>query len=384
MLYTSAATGGSLTSVSGEAYYGGPPLGPPPVWIIEGAGRYMDLGSPPVGMSRVGDRVVERDGTLWIDGAPPSLVHTIEVPMGISADGSSVFGQTQGAPLQAVWTAKLGVQHYPQGGTLRASSADGKWYVGTRGTAVAVMRMPPGVSFSLRLDGDGVGEGLAVTPDGSKVIGISGARLFSWMTPDDKSPLPLARPMALDDFQAGFWASGLFVSDDGSVVAGTVIAAGGSAAFVWTGTSGLKAIPRSSNRPESLAFALSADGSVVLGVDTNAPTNPSILVAQDGLPFTWSATRGSEALPVPAGVVGFETVSMTRDASLIFGNVTPNSGMPPVVWDDKRSPRPLFADAPLFLKRCHPVVTHVSADGKTFAGACGTSGRNTGFVARSP
>jgi hypothetical protein len=382
-------------AVSGQGGMVGPAF-PSAPWVQEGLGRYMDLRVRPIGMSERGDRVVTADGLLWIDGgaAPGTLVRTVDTPMGISADGSTVFGSRAVAPPcaeVASWTVS-GIRTGPPGIAL-AASANGKVIVGTAMPTTCPFGMGPRafVSSALQpmgvvlaaLDGDDEGEGLAVSADGSTAIGFSSSsashmgRLFSWTLAAGMIPLhdtKIRRP--------GF---DVLTSADGSVVAATLIDdTGNDTAFVWTSGAGLKPLPKVATRGQSLAFGLSADGSVVLVLGTNAPAGPPTLATQDGLPFTWSAANGPEALVIPATFIGFELVLMTPDASLIVGNPAPNQGGPLVAWDAKRAPRFLFADAPSFLMRCRPFVTRVSADGKTFAGSCGSGGRNTGFVARLP
>ena len=202
---------------------------------------------------------------------------------------------------------------------------------------------------------------------------------------------PAPPPTPLQNDRINRLAFRVFASANATAVAGTMRdAAGSDTAFLWTGTGGappllgpLRPLPKPASRGQSLAAGLSDDGSIVLALGTNAPSGPPIPAAQEGLPYTWSVTSGTNLLIMPAGVMGFETVLMTPDASLIVGNPTPPMpGMPVFTWINKLSPGVLFADAPMFLKRCQPFVTHVSADGKTFAGSCGANGRRTGFVAR--
>jgi hypothetical protein len=145
-------------------------------------------------------------------------------------------------------------------------------------------------------------------------------------------------------------------------------------------SSGYTTLPKVAGRGQSLAFALSSDGTVVAALGTNAPAGPPLLAAQDGVPFRWTAAGGAQILSTQS----FESLVMTADASSIVGNPTPNAGVstPPVRWDQNGKPYQLFVDAPMLLFNCHPIVTRISDDGHRLAGACDADGRTTGFVAR--
>jgi hypothetical protein len=403
---TQASSGGGAT---GGAATG--PGGPPPVsgtfpsapWVIEGHGKYDDLRNAPIAMSRDGNRVLDTTGLLWIDeGTPnPMLTGTIPGPAALSADGTTVAGNSGNPCSDALTWARGGTQMYSVPSIVAATSADG-------GTTIGTMPKPcvfpaPALGVVLRLGdfvlghvggvpvvpipGDDSTDALAVSADGTKVIA------FSWLSTDGTGRFATwtqGAPVPLHTDRIARLGFRVFASAAASAVAGTMRDAGGNdAAFIWTESSAapmpgpLRALPKAPSRGQSLAAGLSADGSVVLALGTNAPSGPSVPSAQEGLPYTWNASSGATVLAVPAGVMGFETVLMTPDASLIVGNPTPPMhGAPLVVWDAQRKPGTLFADAPLFLNRCQPFVTHVSADGRTFAGSCGSSGRRTGFVAR--
>jgi hypothetical protein len=391
-----ATGGGAMTGAGGTA--GGPdpstmtsPSGP---WAFEGRGKYNDLGSAPISMSRNGNRVLEAHGLLWIDeGTPvPTLTPTLtppQAPIALSADGSTVIGQVVAAPslcpVPTAWTRGM-PRSWPPLGLPIATSADGISTIATSplGCMPSGMRavVLSDVSVAIEpLPGDDATEGLALTPDGKRIFVFSSThadgmgRIFSWTAGQVFSPS--STKIRLQGFRA-------FASADGKFLAGTQSApSGGDAAFFWGGSNPM-ALPTPPSRGQSLAAGLSDDGSVVLALGTNVPVNgPSGPEAKEGLPYTWSAASGPTFLAVPPGVMAFTTVFMTPDASLIVGNpAPPMHGMPVVVWDAQRAPGFLFGDAPMFLQRCNPVVTHVSADGKTFAGACAGNGGQSGFVAR--
>ena len=369
-----AGDGGGDAGVSATP----PPPRVPPAWISEGKGRYLLLEAAAIGMSQAGDRVLEVDGTLWIDGGPsPSmLVDTVTGVQGISADGSTVFGSTIGPPCPraAFWTLGGGVRPQPQSGYFTASSADGRWLVGSHtsadcslgpGTTSLVLMMAlPGGSFSPGLDGDDLVEGVAASANGQSMIGFSSSsvthtgRFFSWAS---TGPGP-AQPVALHATKVRRPMNGVFTSADGSVVALAINDSG----YLWSAdATGLKLFGSASQ-----VSGLSADGSVVLALSEAA------------VPYRWSAKGGIDELPATAPEIDFASILMTPDASLVIGNPGGNSAAPVVVWQGSSAPRFLFDDAPTFSQRCHPYVNSVSGDGKTFAGVCAETNRATGFIAR--
>jgi hypothetical protein len=375
-------------------------------WVIEGHGKYVDLRNAPIAMSRNGNRVLDTTGLLWMDeGTPnPLLTGTIPAPTALSADGTTVAGTSGGPCSDTLTWSRTGTEMYSVPSIVVATTPDGSTTIGT--TPQGCTGMAPTLAVVLRLGdfvvghvggvpvvpaaGDDSTDALAVSDDGRFVIA------FSWLSTNGTGRLVLSTqgpsPTLLQTDRINRPAFRVFASANASTVAGTMRDTSGSdTAFLWTAMIAtpvpspgpLSPLPKPASRGQSLTAGLSADGSVVLALGTNAPSGPTVPSAQEGLPYTWSAASGVTILAVPAGVMGFETVLMTPDASLIVGNPTPPMrGAPVFVWDAQRMPGTLFADAPMFLMRCQPFVTHVSADGKTFAGSCGTSGRRTGFVAR--
>src|SRR5205814_6764540 len=127
-------------------------------------GRYVDLKVRPIGMSERGDRVVTADGLLWLDGGavPATLVRTVDMPTGISADGSTVFGSIVVAPPCAgiaSWTASGGIRSGPPGVALGAS-VDGKVIVGTAMPTTCPFGMGPRAFVSSPLQPMGIILGL--------------------------------------------------------------------------------------------------------------------------------------------------------------------------------------------------------------------------------
>jgi hypothetical protein len=385
------------TGTGGMGTMPGPMLAPP--WALEGSGHYINLASTPIGMSRDGNRVLFSNGLLLTAAGtnPASLIQTIGSPTALSADGSTVIGETKTAPVcdtPARWTMS-GTE------TLGLAEPSAVSFVSADGRAVAGNVWPSGVcqngqtlpyfSFGgLQLSvpmilGSPSSTSIALSGDGMTLFG------FAWTgqaSPQTGTLFSFSMAKGLTVFpgpQAAL-AFGTFTTPDGSALAGTISDAGGNfTSFQWTSASGMRTLPKIASRLESITLGLSADGSVVLALGTNAPSSPPVAAAQDGVPFVWTAAGGTEMLP-PHGPMVFDSAVMTPDASLVFGNPTPNVGSWAMRWSRTQGGTwgglPVFADAPMFTGFCHPVVTFASDDGKTLAGACDAGGRKTGFVAR--
>jgi hypothetical protein len=375
---------------SGSA--GAPPTATPtpkvadPAWTPEGRGLYWMLDERPIGMSRDGRRVLQDDGALWIDrGASATVVHVVDDPVTLSGDGEAVVGRVGGDSACATlarWTA-AGLEPVAPRGAPGAVRADAGVVVGTAAFGCdsaaqqrAFMWQGNGAMLIEPLsDEDDRTEALALSADGATLIGFSSStstlqgRLFSWRASTGASPLEATR----------VWAPGYgaFVSDDGAVVAGTLVDdVGAASAFVWVAAAGegLQVLPRLASRSNTYVVALGADGSVVLALGTNGG---------DGIPFTWSAATGAELLVGPDGALEVDALVMSADGSLIVGAPIGDDGAP-VAWDRQRNPAVLFGDAPTFSRTCRPHVTSLAADGKTAAGACNAPDGAKGFVARLP
>ena len=174
----------------------------------------------------------------------------------------------------------------------------------------------------------------------------------------------------------------VFTSAAGTDAAGTLKDASGNAlAFVWTLGSGFTTLPRVAGRGQSLTFGMSSDGTVVVGSRDECPGQGRRSYRR------WTGCRSGGPPASPLQLLStqiFASLLMTPDASSIVGNPAPNLGVssPPVRWDQNGKPYSLLVDAPMLLFNCHPIVTQISADGRTLAGACDADGRKTGFVAR--
>jgi hypothetical protein len=345
------------------------------------------LNQRPIGMSRDGQRVLEDDGSLWIDrGASATTVHVVDVPVALSGDGEAVVGRLGGdspCATLARWTA-AGLEAVAPRGAPGAVRADAGVVVGTAAFGcdpaaqqrAFVWEGNGSMLIEPLSDEDDRTEALALSADGATLIGFSSStstlhgRLFSWRASTGAWPLEATR----------VWAPGYgaFVSDDGRVVAGTLVDdLGVASAFVWAAAAGeqLEVLPRLASRSNTYVLALGADGQLVLALGTDG---------DDGLPFTWSAAEGPVPLLGPGGAaVEVDALVMSADGSLIVGAPIGEDGGP-LAWDRQRSPTSLFGDAPSFSRTCRPHVTSLAADGKTATGTCNAPDAPKGFVARLP
>ncbi|MEO1007689.1 MAG: GC-type dockerin domain-anchored protein [Planctomycetota bacterium] len=148
------------------------------------------------------------------------------------------------------------------------------------------------------------------------------------------------------------------VSADGSTIVGYAQTARLRRPFVWTASTGVRALPLAGDADLVEAHAVSGDGAIiagesggqaaiwdadraitVLGVPAGAASSHARAVSDDGLvvagfirtgidrgAFRWTAASGFEPLPLPAGAVGAEAVGISGDGRTIVGSVDAASG----------------------------------------------------------
>lgn len=170
------------------------------------------------------------------------------------------------------------------------------------------------------------------------------------------------------------------VSRDGSTVVGTInVREQGIfrpvAAFRWTAAGGT-ALIESPDYHSTMATAVSADGSVVLG---NA-AEPSGEAPPGPRGWVWTAPTGLQFIPVPDDVFANLAIDVSADGSLVVGShVSPATGAPDIyVWS--RAAGFVAIDAGASSYQALPVG--ISADGRRIAyncldiddGACGGQG----------
>ena len=314
-----------------------------------------------------------------------------------------------------------------------AVSADGTVVVGA-GSGGAVLWRSDGNIVRLGVlpdqgSGDRSAYATGVSADGSVVVGVSGdrgsySRGFRWTANSGM--------VGLDGMN---WASD--VSDDGSIVVGTryaVFGGGGgwSDALRWTADGGTVALGAPAGYDHSDASAISADGSVVVGttgtgwfeVDVAAtrawkptvwndggktvllggqtywPSGASAVSADGsvvagidgGQAFRWTHATGMESLGALPGYELIHVSSVSGDGSMIVGECSRFDGTDfereAFVWDAAHGMRSLRD-----VLRSHGIdttawflatATAISADGTTIVGNEGYMGQYHGWIATIP
>ena len=191
-----------------------------------------------------------------------------------------------------------------QGTIARAISADGTAVVGQTSNEKAFRWTAAGGQYDFGLDGDmpAFSNALAVSADGTWVVGTSPAGAFRWHgTGTFQSIVNLPPPFT------GGTATG--VSADGNAVSGY---SGGGSGFnpvgpwYWSESGGFQAIPVDN----AYGVGISRNGAVVLGTTRDAFRG-----------FTWTPSGGVRLLQAPAGSP-FPTTSASAinfDGTIVIG-----------------------------------------------------------------
>ncbi len=208
-----------------------------------------------------------------LDGLPPDRAFRSQLwafpPSGPIVAGR--FGSENGTEAYR-WTAEtgaVGLGDLP-GGTFyswaHGISDDGSVIVGEsdyRGPVFQISSSPASQAFRWTAESGMVGLGTlpnalgscatAASEDGSVVVGVSGSHAFHWTEKDGMTPLVESKPQV--------YSEAIDVSADGNAVVGTISTQSPhSEAFHWTPESGMTRLG-----PGSYPYAVSADGSVVVG-----------------------------------------------------------------------------------------------------------------------
>jgi probable HAF family extracellular repeat protein len=210
----------------------------------------------------------------------------------------------------------------------------------------------------------------AVTADGS----IAAGRFNS------APPAALEVPLAATWTQGSGWhalsgalpdSNAFGISDDGSVVVGV----NQNHAFRWTSVGGLVDIGPTGQVPtHSIARDVSADGSVVVGDGGEG---------EDARPFRWTAAGGLEVIQTDQTAFAFAT---NGDGSVIVGQLGFQS---PFIWDQANGVRNLQTLLANNGANVHGWTDMrpfgISADGKTVVGdARNPSGNTEAWIATLP
>ncbi len=175
------------------------------------------------------------------------------------------------------------------------------------------------------------------------------------------------------------------ISADGAIIAAHSIFPSSvpqTQATVWTASGGITALgdlPGGSTSSGSIANAISADGSVVVGYGTAdgrpIPGGGSTAFTREA--FRWTAATGLVSLGVlPGSHLGTDARAVSADGSVIVGETTNAAGFPEAFrWTAATGIQSLG-----FLPSCdRSTATGVSADGSVIVGYC----IGTDFISRA-
>lgn len=301
----------------------------------------------------------------------------------VSAEGSVVVGASfseQG--LHAFrWSANegmIGIDNLTGGAIesfARGISADGSTIVGGRNTVNGHD------AFKWTVDGgmEGIGllsststyaEANAISSDGNVIVGYGdihppdspfnfNTEIFSWTSSTGMS-VPVNLPQGYRNRQASC------VSYDGSVIAGTVQWFPNSdyEAFRWTADQGMVSIGELPGGFGSSAYAISSDGSVIVGSSNSS---------NDTQAFRWELNHGMVGLGYLPESHRSVATGVSSDGSIIVGSSATLSGNAAFIWDDNNGMQDLrtmlISDYGINLTDWTlSSASAVSADGSTIVG----------------
>jgi uncharacterized membrane protein len=152
------------------------------------------------------------------------------------------------------------------------------------------------------------------------------------------SPAAAVSFTGLGDLPGGRFSSvASDVSGDGSVVVG----ASGSEAFRWTSSGGMVGLgDLPGGRFDSLAYGVSHDGSVVVGAGTPFGEVEFGFEIQEAFRWTWD--RGMVGLgDLPGGALNSVAFAVSGDGSVVVGQGSGESGYEAFIWDETNGMRSL-------------------------------------------
>lgn len=317
---------------------------------------------------------------------------TLVLPYGISADGSTVVGNSHSSlGVEAfVWTRQTGMTRMPSSelgipNTAWDASADGSVIVGAMSTddGLRAFRWSKADGYQLigtELAGpNSNANAYSVSDDGAVIAGdvVSSTGLyegFVWTA---------SGTQLLGDLPGGgVHAEVRAISADGSTIVGTSESLQGKEAFRWTrddGMQGLGELP--GNGFGSNGAAVSANGEVI-AASSLAQGFTQVQAAR------WTAASGMVGIGEHLGMSNYwsEAKGITADGSLIVGQDLTNGAF---VWSEPLGFRPLkevlvdrFGLADEIGARSLVSAQAVSADGRVITGF--SSGIQSGWVAFVP
>jgi probable HAF family extracellular repeat protein len=198
-----------------------------------------------------------------------------------------------------------------------------------------------------------------VSENGSSIVGQFNNRPYYW-TPS--SGLQVIGPFA-GGFNHG-WAHG--ISDNGKVTVGIaahdISTADNYEAFRWTEADGLNGLGYLPGSQYSDAKATNNDGSIIVGLGTNAEENFEA--------FRWSAADGMVGLgDLEGGIFESAAFGLSNDGSTIIGMGNSDAGMQAIQWTAEDGMQGL---GDLEGGKFESYATEVSSDGSTILGTANT------------
>lgn len=317
-----------------------------------------------------------------LGGLPNPL--PVSSALGVSGDGAVVVGWSAGPGTEAFrWTQATGLVGLGDLGapgtssTAYGVSADGSVVVGSAASffgSTQAFRWTSSTGM-VNLGGlsgfSGGSEAFAVSADGLVIVGGSGRQAFRWTSAGGMT--------GLGDLPGGEDNSiALGVSADGAVIVGTGRSLNDfdvsrREAFVWTAAGGMQGLGTlETGTGESMAYGVSADGSVIVG----EASNPGGIGWQ---PFRWQSSTGLVGLGDIAGGSGNARArAVSGDGSVIVGTAgISGSEAQAFIWTAEAGLQTLFD---VLVSRGATVpdgwrivdATAISADGRWVAGRART------------
>lgn len=318
-------------------------------------------------------------GSVGVASAQVTLLGPNTRANGVSADGSVVTGETtSGATKAFAWTAaggrvdfgaepgmpleSLGLAVSGNGSTVVGASLSGAFRWRGPGTFELIGQLPEPVGHvgATGVSGDGsviVGWGL---DDGAGI-----QRSFYWTQSAGMQQIP------------GVQGRALGVSRNTGVVVGTA-GIGNTRGFTWSPSGGTRVLqaPAGATTPETTAAAINFDGTIVVGTSSAGPT-------------VWRNEVGAPMPEVPG--FGFFPQCLNDDASVVAGwGYNSQAISYAMIWTRERRTE-LFGTYLVSQGISFPngfffsQITGVSADGRTFVGYGGIVGQSTqGFMVTVP
>lgn len=314
---------------------------------------------------------------------------------GVSADGSVASGWSglgQHTP-GFTWTAQNGRYDFglepglPSQTFTYGISGDATTLVGSSQTVVGGLRTAfryrgPGTFQTMSpVPGWSYSQANGVSGNGNVVVGVSESEFsstgqaFRWTPTGGTQGLGYTRP-------GSFYSTANAVSRDGSTIVGASMNAAATDAFVWTEAGGMRILQQlpGTTTPNSTAYAVNFDGSIVVGTSTSQ----------------FIATMWRNGQPTSLGVAdGFFrsfAYGVSDDGSVTVGGMVSTQAGAAAIWTPSGGPELLAT----YLTRQGVQVPSgwslitaygVSTDGRTIVGVAempGTPLQSIGFVATIP